>query len=78
MLPVTSVGAECQVKLQIPESEETRYTQDPPKVRPAMRSQKVKVADSDKRSIGTMTPVSDLDSEVFPILYWISLISRIR
>ena len=54
------------MKLQIQESEERRFTQDLRKVLPAMRSQKEKVAESDKRSIGyeTMTTVSDLDSEV--------------
>ena len=64
------------VELQMRESEERQNTQDPAKVRPTMRSQKVKIAESDKRSIGygTMTTVSDLDSEVifsrvFPILH---------
>ena len=64
------------VELQMRESEERQNTQDPAKVRPTMRSQKVKIAESDKRSIGygTMNTVLDLDSEVifsrvFPILY---------
>ena len=58
------------VELKTLESEETQYTQDPPKLPPRMGSRKAKIAGSDKRSLGygTMTTVSDLDSEVFPIL----------
>ena len=54
------------VKLQIPEPAEILVTEDPVKVRPLMQSEKAKIADSEKRSIeyGTITTVSDLDSEV--------------
>ena len=55
------------MKLQIQESEERQYTEDPAKLKGLlMRSQKAKIADSEKRSLGyeTMTTVSDLDSEV--------------
>ena len=64
MLFIPLTGVELTVKLQIQESVEKQFTHNPPKVRPAMRSQKI--ADSDKRSIGyeTMTTVSDVDSEV--------------
>ena len=63
-IPLT--GIELTVKLQIQESVEKQYTQYPPKVHPLMRSQKVKIADSDKQSIGyeTMTTVSGVDFEV--------------
>ena len=65
-LIICLAGAEFPVKIQIQELVEKQYTLDPPKVRPLIRRQKAKIAESDKRSIGyeTMTTVSDLDSEV--------------
>ena len=64
------------VKLQVRESSEKQLTQDPPKFRPLVRSQKAKIADSDKRSFGyeTMTTVSDLDSEVRLIVFLLDIV----
>ena len=55
------------VKLQTQNPVEILHTQNPPRVRHLIQSQKTKTADSEKRSLGyeTMTTVSDLDSEVW-------------
>ena len=54
------------VKLRTRNLVEILQTQEPPRVRHLIRSQKRKTAASEKRSLGyeTMTTVSDLDSEV--------------
>ena len=68
------IGVEVKVKLQTPELDEMHHVRNPPDIHHLMQRIKMKIAGSEKQSMGyeTMTTVSDLEPEVsFSVYLWV-------